>query len=343
MRKVFICFIYFTILINCINHLYPITIGFAGDVMLGRGVNEVLQTKPCEYIWGSVLPLLQSTTFNIINLETALTKSMNKVPKVFNYKSDPNNAACLTVANIKIVNLANNHSLDFNVQGLKETLETLKKNNIFFVGAGINKEEAEKPVVISIENLTIGIIGCTDNEPSWAATQNKPGVNYISLENVQALKQQIKNLKSKVDFIIVTIHWGPNWPLEPSEQMKSFAHEIINAGADIIHGHSAHITLGIEMYKERLIIYSAGDFIDDYAIDPVRRNDYSFFYKVSLNNNQIQKIQLIPVLLTYAQVNKAPTSDASIILAKVRAQSKKLGIELNQQGIWERSPSTIQK
>src|SRR5438128_8476511 len=100
-------------------------IGFAGDVMIGRMVDEKLQDAPPAYVWGDLLSALNSTSCNIVNLETALTLTRRAVPKVFNFKSHPEHVLWLKEANISLVNLANNHLLDYSEQGLLDTLTTL--------------------------------------------------------------------------------------------------------------------------------------------------------------------------------------------------------------------------
>src|SRR5262245_12899100 len=102
-----------------------ITIGLAGDVMIGRLVNEALEHLPPRYIWGDMIPTLQATDLNLINLEAALTHENRPVPKVFNFKADPQKVRVLTEGKIDLVNLANNHILDYGEAGLLETLATL--------------------------------------------------------------------------------------------------------------------------------------------------------------------------------------------------------------------------
>jgi len=185
-------------------------LGIGGDVMLGRLVNEQIKKTSFTYPWGNVLPYLKKTDINLINLENAFTKSMDALPKVFNFKSDPENVKVLQEGNIDVVSLANNHSLDFGIEGLKDTLETLDKAGIKHVGAGLNIEQARKPVIIEENGIKIGFIGWTDNEPGWKASENKPGTNYYSVGNIDGLKENIKQLNENVDFVVVTMHWGPN-------------------------------------------------------------------------------------------------------------------------------------
>lgn len=115
------------------------------------------------------------------------------------------------------------------------------------------------------------------------------------------------------------------------------AHQLIDAGADIIHGHSAHITLGVELYQKGLIIYSAGDFVDDYAIDPIQRNDQSFIYEVTVTKKGIESLRLIPVILTYAQTNKASPIEGKQMLERAAQQIAALGTKITNEGRWQRS------
>src|SRR5262249_9413735 len=152
------------------------------------------------YIWGDLLPLLKSTDLNLINLEAALTTSETTIPKVFHFKSDPQHVAALRAARIDVVNLANNHILDYGEVGLLETLETLEKAGIHSVGAGRNLAQARRPVILDKE-LRVGILGFTDNEPSWEATETKPGTAYMPIDTVEPIANEIRALRESVDFL----------------------------------------------------------------------------------------------------------------------------------------------
>jgi len=238
---------------SCTNkHKKVVTIGFAGDAMLGRLVNKVIAKKGYKYPWGNILPLFEQTNLNIINLENTFTNSIQKLPKVFNFKADPANVQSLKKAHINVVNLANNHILDFGNEGLFDTIQTLNTTGIKHVGAGKNKQKAKQAVIITENNIKIGIIGYTDNEPGWKAQASKPGINYIKVGDIATIQQDIKIIRSQVDILIVTIHWGPNMRQRPNQEFINFAHAIIDSGVDIIHGHSAHIFQGIEVYPKKL-------------------------------------------------------------------------------------------
>ena len=302
-----------------------ITIGFAGDTMLGRLVNETIKKEGFLYPWGNILQQLKQHDLNIINLETTLTWSTNAVPKVFNFKSDPPHVQVLAEGNIDVVNIANNHIKDFNDEGLLETIKTLDDAHIKHVGAGISDTKARTPVILEKKGIKIGILGATDNESTWLAGPEKPGTNYFSTDNMQTLLTDITAAKKQADIVIVSLQWGPNKREKPSQDFIKAAHSMVDAGADIIHGHSAHIFQGVEIYKNALIMYDTGDFVDDYAVYPDLRNDRSFIFVVQVTKNGPQKLTLIPILISNMQVNNAPDYDAQESIARMQQLSKQFG------------------
>jgi len=318
-----------------------ITFGLGGDVMIGRNVGESILKKGLMYPWGSLLTSLRSTSFNLVNLESTLTKSTKKnpQPKAFNFQSDPKNIEALLKAHIQVVNLANNHSLDFEDEGLEETLNVLNKNNMYHVGAGMNLEQAQKPAIFTKNGFRFAVLGFTDNEPLWAATDKKPGNNFITInqKTAESIKPLIQNTKKDADILIVSLHWGPNWEEKPSKEFVNFAHALIDAGADVIHGHSAHIFQGIELYKNKLIFYSCGDLLDDYKVEKLLRNDETFLCIITVDKEGIQKLQLVPALISNEQVNQAEGQDSKRLIEKMQKISKELGpIKIDDEGLWLR-------
>lgn len=332
-----------------------ITIAFTGDVMLGRLVNDyvILGNKPSTYVWGDMIDLLKKADLRIINLENAIASSgkpWSKTPKVFFYRADPKAIDVLKAAKINYVTLANNHVLDYDVEALIETLQHLEKNGIAYAGAGINLSEAEKPAFLEVKGIKIAVMAFTDNTPEWEATKTKPGVNYIEVsmdeKNFGKLRKSIKDVKNKSDIVVVSAHWGPNMRQRPTKTFKEFAHAVIDAGADIFHGHSAHIFQGIEVYKGKLIMYDTGDFVDDYAVDDYLKNNQTFLFLVTLSKDKVEmsetrrvseyaqkstifdKIELIPGLISYMQVNKAKGSDFEEIANKMIKLSEEMGIKI---------------
>lgn len=299
-----------------------LSIGLGGDLMIGRLVDEQLAQVPFFPIWGDLQSILQTTDINIVNLETALTTGHKRVSKVFNFKADPKQVAVLSHAPIHAVNLANNHILDFSEEGLIETLQTLDHAHIFHVGAGVDEEHAKLPLIFEKKGMKIGLLGCTDNEPSWKATQKKPGTNFVRVGDVEALREPIQVLRKKVDLLILSIHWGPNMRNEPLKEHRLFAHQLIDFGVDIIHGHSAHVFQGMEVYRQKVILYDTGELVDDYAVDPILRNDRSFFFIVEVKQSRLYCVRLIPIRISNFQVNTAKGREKEEICMQMQKLSK---------------------
>ncbi|WP_068469855.1 CapA family protein [Candidatus Protochlamydia phocaeensis] len=312
-------------------------IAFMGDVMLGRLVNKMLQQASPAYPWGNCLPILQSADLRICNLECVLSnigRPWSATPKMFHFRSDEKNVLSLQTAGIHLVSLANNHVLDYEEDALLRMLDVLDAHDILHAGAGRNAAEASRPAICHIKGQKIGLIAFTDNEPDWEAQENKPGVFYVPTDRqdrrAQDLFRQIKNMRQEVDFLIISAHWGANWGYEPPKDHSFFAHALIEAGADLVFGHSAHIFRGVESYNNRFILYSVGDFIDDYAVDEVEKNDESFIFILEKEPEQKSKLLLYPTFIQHFQTNLAVSSQREEILAKMQELCEKLGSSLHQ-------------
>lgn len=288
-----------------------ITIGLGGDLMIGRLVDQSLDHHPPSYVWGNLLPVLARMDLNIVNLETTLTTSRNIVPKVFNFRARPSRISVLTEGHIHAVNVANNHILDFSEEGLEETLHTLDRAKIQHVGAGCDLTKAKQPAILEKKGIKIGLLGCSDNEPDWKAEENRPGIYYVRIGDMAALEESIVTLRETVDLLILSIHWGPNMRRRPPSHFRTFAHDLIDLGVDILHGHSAHVFQGVEIYNQKLILYDTGDLVDDYAVDPVLRNDLSFWFAVRADTHRLLSLEMIPTVITNFQVNRCSGADGT--------------------------------
>ncbi len=275
---------------------------FLGDCMLGRLVNERLEREKPSYPWGDMLPLLRKADARICNLECVISdKGEPSYPKGFHFRSDPKNVSVLEAARIDFVSLANNHVLDYGDQALVHMLRLLDDRGVKHAGAGANGKEATRPAVLKVRNVAIGFVAFTDNEPSWKATDTRPGVFYVPVDpnDIRARKlfKLVEGLNGLVDVVVVSAHWGPNWGYAPPPGHQPFAHALIDAGADVIFGHSGHVVRGVEIYKGRPIMYCAGDFIDDYAVDMVERNDRSFVFCVDFQGRSPERLKLYPSII----------------------------------------------
>lgn len=285
--------------------------------MLGRGVNERLKTEEPAYVWGDTLPIIRGAVVKVANLECVLTDKtqQSETVKPFYFRSDEKNVSALTEAGITAVSLANNHILDFGAEGMEETRKVLEAAGIQFAGAGESAQSAKRAAIFEVMGRKIGLISFSDNMPEWEAVK-RPGI-YRG----KGLIQLIKETERRVEWLIVAAHWGGNWGYTVPEEHKKLAKAMIDAGADIIFGTSPHVFRGVEIYKQKLIIYSAGDFIDDYAVDEVERNDQSFIFMVETNSHKVLNLFLYPTIIANmgAQMAKGERNQIQIKMASLCA------------------------
>jgi poly-gamma-glutamate capsule biosynthesis protein CapA/YwtB (metallophosphatase superfamily) len=314
-----------------------ITLALTGDVMLGRRVAEALNDhmRP-EEPWGDVMPLLDAADLRIINLECAITDNeqpWTRTAKVFHFRAKPSAIETLRTARIDACSLANNHTLDFEEQGLLDTLEHLDAAGIRHAGAGRNQEEAADPAILTVpadHTHRVALLAFTDNEPSFAAGTDRPGTNYLPVSLKPDVLRRVERAVAAargmgVDTVIFSNHWGPNMVQRPKKIFRRFAYAVIDRGVDIYYGHSAHVFQGVEIYRGKPILYDTGDFIDDYAVNPELRNDWSFLFQVSVVEGRFERLDLIPVKLSHARVDLATGGERETILNRMEGLSAEMG------------------
>lgn len=303
-------------------------IALLGDVMLGRLVNARLKSAGPGYPWGDTLPVLGGADLRIANLECVLAAGGTPQPgKAFHFRSDPKNVESLRRAGIDMVSLANNHVLDFGADAFLEMPPTLDAVGILHAGAGIDRETARRPAVLRAAGTAVGLVAFTDNQPDWEAERG-PGIYYVPVvagdRRMMELLELVRRTKELVDVLIVSAHWGPNWGSEAPAEHRALAHALIDAGADAVFGHSPHIFRGVELYRNRPVIYSAGDFVDDYAVDPVERNDHSFIFLLETDGPLPRSLRLYPTVIVDFQARLAGRS-ARAIAERMQRLSRHLG------------------
>lgn len=276
----------------------------AGDVMLGRGIDQVLPQPappelhepvvksaldyvtlaerrngriprpiPFEYVWGDAIDAFAAADVRIINLETSVTRRGRPEPKGIHYRMAPEHVPVLCAAAIDCCILANNHVLDWGCEGLLDTLDALDAAGIQIAGAGRDAAEAAKPARITASDgrtvLVYALATPTSGVPfGWQAAERRPGIAFLdapSCKSASAIADRILRERRSEDLVVLSIHWGPNWGFGIRAAESTFARELIHRGAvDVVLGHSSHHPKSIEVTRDRPIFYGAGDLINDY-------------------------------------------------------------------------------
>lgn len=317
-------------------------IAFLGDVMLGRLVNDRLKTAAPAYPWGDTLPVLRRADLRIANLECVLADGGSPEPgKVFTFRSDLKNVRSLVSAQIDLVSLANNHVLDYGPEALREMLPALDRHGILHAGAGTDLASALRPAILRAASTAVGFVAFTDNQPDWEAAPGSPGVYYVPVtdrgertgeragERAGELLGLLERTKARVQLLVVSAHWGGNWGSDVPPEHRALARRMVDAGADVVFGHSPHIFRGVEVYRGRPIIYGAGDFVDDYAVDPEERNDLSFIFLLEADGGTPIRLRLFPTVIADFQARLAVRNARAIA-----GRMSRLCLELGTSSTW---------
>lgn len=336
----------------------PLRLLLAGDVMTGRGIDQVLPHPgdprlyeswvrdareyvrlaerahgtipapvPADYIWGEARAAMDrlDPALRIVNLETAVTAGGQPWPgKGIHYRMHPANVACLAAARIDACALANNHVLDWGLAGLEATLATLAAAGLRVAGAGRDRAEAWAPAVLPLADgrrvLLFSFATLSSGVPrAWAARAGRPGVALLpglSSRAARAVARAIEAHRLPADRVVVSLHWGGNWGLAVPAAHQAFARKLIDLGAaDVVHGHSSHHPLPIEVWRGKAILYGCGDLLNDYegiGGHGRLRCDAGCLYALTLDDaGGLQRLEIEPLQLCRFQLQAADAAARS--------------------------------
>ena len=240
-------------------------VSFIGDIALGG----ILSMDPGNNAnrFSEIVPILKTSDFVFANLETPvkIDDNVNQNKQFIHYALPDPSYDLLNLLNIGCVSLANNHIFDSNITGLRATIEILDEQNIYHTGAGW-KDEHVNPVVINREGKNIGFMAYVDQSTNPKTENYKElFINYLQKDKIIS---DVKLIRSEVDTIICSLHWGKDYSFYPTQNQVELAHALIESGVDIIMGHHPHTIQPYEKYLDGTIFYSLGgltfgDFIKD--------------------------------------------------------------------------------
>ena len=233
-----------------------------GDLLLQRPPTAVAYPRFAQLIGGDIAETFGNCELVFGNLECTLAAEQELIPTEPRVITNADSVYAVKAAGFNVVTLANNHMFDGRDQGFTKLRCLLHEIDLPHFGAGLNSTEASAPAVLHVNGLRIAFLGAVDHRsgPYQFASDTAWGVAPLDAER---LAQQIRQLRSRVDHVIVSIHWGEERFLLPSPQQLQQARALVDAGASMILGHHPHVVQGLEVYKDAPIIYSLGNFIAD--------------------------------------------------------------------------------
>lgn len=317
----------------------PLRVIFGGDAMLGRLVREAILAHGADYPLGPVSDLMRAADLTIVNLECAITASerlWHGAPKAFYFGAPPQAADSLAAAGVDMVSLANNHLLDYDERGLRDTLHHLREHGIASAGAGADLAAALAPAIVERDGVRFGMASFCDHQEDYAATASRPGIAYLDLSDEKAALAAFHTAleplrRAGVDWPILALHWGPNMVFRPQSSFRHLAHRAIDMGWKILFGHSAHVFHGIELYRGCPLMYATGDLVDDYYVDPAYHNDHQLLFELHLSGGALTRISLHPLFIADCQVRRATGRHHERIAAWIARSCEELGTRVRRR------------
>ena len=353
-----------------------VTLVLGGDVMLGRGIDQLLAhpgdsalwesgvhdartyvalaERACGPIptpvddtwpWGDALAELTdpAVAARILNLETSITTSDDFASgKAVHYRMSPDNIGCLLAAAPDVCVLANNHVLDFGRRGLDETLDVLGSAGLPTAGAGRDAERALAPAAVPVPGGRVAVLALAHASSGVPRSGRRPppssGVALLpdlSDATAEAVGARVHEEKHRGAVVVVSVHWGSNWGMGVPDEQVRFAHRLVDAGADIVHGHSSHHPRPLEVYAGRLVLYGCGDLVNDY--EGIRghdeyRGDLRLVYRVSVDpvDGVLQGVDLVPFRSRRLRLERTGSTEAAWLASLLDEHSRPRGVRIRR-------------
>ena len=312
----------------------PLRLLLGGDVMLGRGVAQVLEALGPEYPLEALSKLTADADLFFVNLECALSarqQHFTGATKAFYFRADPEAVRALIAAGVDMVTLANNHVLDADVAGLADTLAILARHGIASVGAGTNLAAASEIRVVECRGWRLGVLAVCDHQADFAASHDRPGIHYLDLEDAgsrRLLLERVRAEAPRLDHLLVSLHWLPNWVPSIPPVYRELASELVDAGARVLWGHSPHHILGTQWWPGGVALYSTGDLVDDYALDLHFRNDRQLLYLIEFGEACVLRVIAYPLRLRFGRAEPADPDVRRWIESWLRETCQAVGSEV---------------
>jgi len=279
-----------------------ITIAAVGDLMLGGRAEPFLKEFGPEYPFSDVMPFLSRADVVVGNLESSISIRGTAVEnKKFTLRAGPIAAQALKKAGIRVVTLANNHSMDFGPLALSDTRTVLEENDILYTGAGMDLDEARSPAFLKVKGRTIAFLSYSLTFPlEFFASAGRPGTapGYADF-----VRSDIKKARTSADLVVVSFHWGAELLTSAKDYQVELGHMAIDWGADLVIGHHPHVLQELDVYKGRIIAYSLGNFVFGSESD---RTNASIILLLTFQGKSLSRVEAVPLDVNNYRVKYQP-------------------------------------
>jgi poly-gamma-glutamate synthesis protein (capsule biosynthesis protein) len=295
-----------------------------GDVLLDRGVADAIAAHGMDSLLAVVAPQLQAAHLAFANLECPISAVGPHSAENAIFRADPATIAVLQQGGFDVVSLANNHTLNAGLEGLIETIGHLESAGIGYVGGARDPAHGSDPLFVTVQGQRLGFLAFTHLDFYHESQSQVDG-------DLSNLRQAVAAARPNCELLCVSIHWGVQHSQTATQEQARVAHAAIDAGADLILGHHPHVLQGIGIYRQRLILYSMGNFVFD---KQDKRQDRSAIFDLYYTPGVGLRLWVTPVRIPAARCGPeyaAGGANASI-LDELARLSDPLGVTLTQAG-----------
>jgi poly-gamma-glutamate synthesis protein (capsule biosynthesis protein) len=288
-----------------------------GDTVLAQSIGRRIVRQGPDAPWRRVSGYLDQADLLIANLECPISSRGTPWPKTYVLRAPPAAADALVAGGFDIVNLANNHTLDYGAIAFADTLAALDARGVGHVGGGQNEAAAHAPVIVERNGLRIGFVGyalyfAPGTLGPWTAGAGTPG---LAVARPEIVSREVAALKQRVDIVVVSFHGGRTNSSGPTTKVRTLTRAAITAGATLVIGHHPHVLQGYSRAGSTLVAYSLGNFVFDYFTG--RQND-SAILDVTLSASGVQSFSWIPIVIEDALPRPARGAEIERIMARLR-------------------------
>ena len=261
------------------------------DVAKGSYYDKIMAEHPVE-CYGETLDVLKACDLRIVNLECAIDSSSGKpaIKSGPHLCAEPRHLPCLQAGGFQVAALANNHIFDYGAEGFQNTRKTLDELGMRHFGAGMDDEEAWRPLVCDVEGLRVGLVGFTEGHDLTSAAPGKPGVAGWDVSRARAA---IREARKNSDVVIVIPHGGIEFAAHPSKYCIDAYRELAEEKPDAIVAHHPHVPQGIEIYKKVPIFYSLGTYLF-HLMTPLHYRRHGYLVELSVDRDGVHGFTLHP-------------------------------------------------
>lgn len=319
---------------NLIKPTNLVRLNFVGDILLASRVGDLIRAEGPLAPWKGVLDVLRDADFTIGNLECALGTTGTPAPgKEYTFRAAPESLAGLKEAGFDLVSLANNHTLDYGVECLLETVENVKKYGIIPVGAGKDEATARAPVILEKNGIKIGVLATTMivPTPEWAAKGDRPGLAVDYSGWFTNIESRLRELSTQADISVVLIHWGEERKTTPESWVLKIESALRRAGADIIIGTHPHVLRGFRYDGKTLTAHSLGNFV--FTTRPeIPACQIGAILQVTVSREKVENVTVIPTKIVWGRTVLMEGREKDEILSTLSSLTRPFGADIDPAG-----------